>query len=88
MYRVPELITLEFSIRYLQMPVLEKKLAGATLLISKVLSVNKSPSTLKGSVLKKWLTEETLIEWLREKKIFSVFSPFSHCIGFYETKNH
>ena len=32
-YKVPELIVLEFSIRCLEMPVLEKKLTGATLLI-------------------------------------------------------
>ena len=43
-YRVPELIQLEFAIRCLEMPVLEKKLTGATLLIMKVVSV----STKKG----------------------------------------
>ena len=72
-YKAPELIVLEFSIRYLEMPVLEKKLAGATLLTQKVLSIGKSPSNLRGAVTRKWLTAETLIDWLREKKIFSVF---------------
>ena len=52
------------------MPVLEKKLAGATLLIMKVVSVTKKPGS---AGVKKWLTADILIDWLREKKIFSVF---------------
>jgi hypothetical protein len=44
---VPELIQLEFAIRCLQMPVLEKKLAGATMLVMKVVSVGK-PGVKKG----------------------------------------
>lgn len=63
------------------MPVLERKLAGATLLTMKVTSVaasskgNKAGAIAanKSSALKKWLSEETLMEWLRNKKIFSVF---------------
>ena len=55
----------------LQMPILEKKLVGATLLIMKVVSVNSTNKDKPAN--KKWLTQETLIEWLREKKIFSIF---------------
>ena len=35
-YRVPEIILLEFAIRCLEMPVLEKKLTGATILQLKI----------------------------------------------------
>ena len=56
------------------MPVLEKKLAGATLLIIKVNSVTrKGNAAVIASSMKKWLTSKTLIEWLREKNIFSIF---------------
>ena len=79
-YRVPELIQLEFAIRCLEMPVLEKKLTGATLLIMKVVSVsakkggaNQAKSQGDDLKMKKWLTAEAMIEWLREKKIFGVF---------------
>ena len=39
-YRVPELVQLEYAIHCLEIPVLEKKLAGATILIMKVVSVS------------------------------------------------
>jgi len=61
------------------MPVLEKKLQGATLLTLKVGSVasatrhQQQPLSAMASGLKKWLTAETLIKWLREKQIFQVF---------------
>ena len=62
----------------LQMPILEKKLMGATLLIMKVVQVNsnnkeKLASGKPKSAMKKWLTAESLIEWLRDNKIFSIF---------------
>lgn len=59
------------------MPVLEKKLTGANLLIMKVTSVSSTAKSKRAAALapslKKWLTRETLIAWLREKKIFSIF---------------
>ena len=64
------------------MPVLEKKLAGANILIMKVASVNggknQKPAAgyqtkTTGVSSKKWLTQETLMEWLRKKQIFTVF---------------
>ena len=41
-YRVPELVHLNFALRCLQLPVLEKKLIGGTLLITKVLQVKRT----------------------------------------------
>ena len=40
-YRTPELIYLEYALTCLKMPVLEKKLSGATMLVMKVVSVGK-----------------------------------------------
>jgi len=60
-FRVPELIHLNFSLKCLQMPVLEKKLTGGTLLIMKVIFVrnmankNKTNASASNSALK-WLT--------------------------------
>ena len=40
-YRAPELIYMEYSLNCLKMPVLEKKLTGATMLVMKVVSIGK-----------------------------------------------
>lgn len=40
-YRAPELIYMEYALTCLKMPVLEKKLTGATMLVMKVVSIGK-----------------------------------------------
>ena len=73
-FKVPELIHLNFAIKCLQMPVHSKKLLGGTLLIQKVTSVTPKAGDVKSwrpSV--KWLNSETLLSWLIEQQIFSIF---------------
>jgi len=54
-YRVAELVHLNFALRCLQLPVLEKKLIGGTLLIMKVLQVKKS---IESGTVTKWLDQD------------------------------
>jgi len=61
---------LNFALRCLQLPVLEKKLIGGTLLIMKVLQVKKS---IESGAVTKWLDQERLVNWLDHNHIFNIF---------------
>lgn len=57
-YQMPEVIHLNFALRFLQLHVLEKKMIGGTMLIMKVLQVKKSVET---NVATKWLDKDRLV---------------------------
>ena len=67
---MPEVIHLNFALRFLQLHVLEKKIIGGTMLIMKVLQVKKSVET---NVATKWLDKDRLVQWLDSVNIFNVF---------------
>ena len=72
-HRVPELVHLNLSLRCLQLPVLEKKLIGGTLLIMKVLQVKKTMEALAAVAPQKWLNQERLVEWIDKNHVFNLF---------------
>ncbi|CDW85633.1 ubiquitin carboxyl-terminal hydrolase family protein [Stylonychia lemnae] len=86
-FQYSENMELNIALKCLQMPVLEKKLIGHTILINKIFQVKnqQAPSTgtqangMNLNLNQRWLTPEKLIEWMDEQKIFDlVFGDSLH----------